>query len=298
MLDNGELCYNPPLLFRMKLRNICLQDLFSRGISAVGVLFVLAFASFAQQATPTPSPTPTPTPEAPISAAKIAAGDLTAEQVAELSVAVYGFPNGRVTLSQIRKSGDERGKITVTSADGKTQSATYQRWYIRPETGGEKIRLDQQFPSERFSLISANNEVFGVYNDLAFDPRADAKTAFENQLAHSLDAFLRYKENGSTVVYGGREKRMGVDYHMIDLTDKQGRKTRYFVSSKFFKVMMLEYESGGVTYRRKFHDYNYAQGTLVPYRSVLTSGDRTLEEIEVGTITYGQKVDDALFTKP
>jgi hypothetical protein len=296
MLDDGELCYNPPLLFRMKLRNICLQDQFSRGLAAVGVLFLLVFTSFAQQATPTP--TATPTPQAPISAAKIASGDLTAEQVVELSIAVYGFPNGRLTLSQIRKSGNETGKLTVTGADGKSQNATYQRWYIRPETGPDKIRIDQQFPNDRFSLINANSEVFGVYNDTAFDPREDAKTAFENQLYHSLDAYLRYKENGSTLAHGGREKKLGVDYHLIDITDKLGRKTRYFVSSKSFKVMMLEYESGGVTYRRKFHDYRYAQGTLFPYRSVLTSGDRTLEEVDVGTITYGQKVDDALFTKP
>ena len=269
--------------------------MFSRGLSAVGVLFFLAFSSYAQTAAT--APTATPTPEA-ISAAKIASGNLTAEQVAELSVAVYGFPNGRLTLTQIRKSADERGRITITGADGRTQAATYQRWYIRPETGGEKIRLDQQFPNDRFSLISANSEIFGVYNDSVFVPRDDATTAFRNQVYHSVDTLLRYKENESTLALSGREKKLGVEYHLLDLTDKQGRKTRFFVSAKSFRVMMLEYESEGVTYRRKFHDYNYAQGTLVPYRSVLTSGDRTLEEVEVGTVTYGQKVDDALFAKP
>lgn len=278
----------------MKLRNICLQELFSRGFSAVSVLLILFVSSHAQ----TPTPTATPTPESPISAAKIASGNLTPEQVAELSVAVYGFPNGRLTLTQIRKSADERGRITITGADGRTQAATYQRWYIRPETGGEKIRLDQQFPNDRFSLVSANSEIFGVYNDSAFVPRDDAVTAFRNQVYHSVDALLRYKENESTLALAGREKKLGVDYHLLDLTDKQGRKTRFFISTKSFRVMMLEYESGGVTYRRKFHDYNYAQGTLVPFRSVLTSGDRTLEEVEVGTVTYGQKVDDSLFTKP
>jgi hypothetical protein len=283
----------------MKLRNICLQDLFSRVSTAVGsagLLVVLVFSANAQQSTPTP--TPTPTKEEPISAAKIASGNLTAEQVAELAVAVYGFPNGRATLLQIRKTADERGKLTITNAEGKTENATYQRWYIRPETGSEKIRIDQQFPNARFSLISSGAEIFGVFNDSTFVPREDATTAFQNQVYHSIDALLRYKENESTVALAGREKKLGVDYHLLDLTDKQGRKTRYFISAKSFRVMMLEYESGGVTYRRKFRDYNYAQGPLVPYRSVLTSGDRTLEEVEVGTITYGQKVDDGLFTKP
>jgi hypothetical protein len=296
MLESGELCYNPPLFIRMKLRNICLQDLFSRVSTVAGLLMVLVFSLNAQQ--PTPSPTATPKKEEPISPSKIASGNLTAEQVAELAVAVYGFPNGRATLTQIRKSADERGKLSITSGDGKVESATYQRWHIKPETGEGKIRMDQQFPNARFSLISSGGEIFGVYNDSTFVPREDATTAFQNQVYHSLDALLRYKENESTIALAGREKKLGVDYHILDLTDKQGRKTRYFISSKSFRVMMLEYESGGVSYRRKFHDYRYAQGTLVPYRSVLTSGDRTLEEVQVGTITYGQKVDDGLFAKP
>jgi hypothetical protein len=287
----------------MKLRNICLQDLFSRVLTAVGaagLLVVLVFSANAQQpaSSPTPTATPTPAKEEPISASKIESGNLTAEQVAELAIAVYGFPNGRATLIQIRKSSDERGKLSITNGDGKVENATYQRWQLKPETGEGKIRIDQQFPNARFSLISSGGEVFGVFNDSIFVPREDATIAFQNQVYHSIDTLLRYKENGSTVALVGREKKMGVDYHVIDLTDKQGRKTRYFVSAKSFRVMMLEYESGGVQYRRKFRDYRYAQGTLVPYRSVLTSGDRTLEEVQVGTITYGQKVDDALFTKP
>jgi hypothetical protein len=59
--------------------------------------------------------------------------------------------------------------------------------------------------------------------------------------------------------------------------------------------MMLEYEDAGVKYRRKFYNYNYAQGTLVPYRSVLWAGDTVVEETEINTITFGQKVDEDIF---
>ena len=76
---------------------------------------------------------------------------------------------------------------------------------------------------------------------------------------------MRYKENGSTLELAGHEKLMGVDYFFIDVTDKAGRKTRFYVSSKTYRVMMLEYEEDGVKYRRRFYNYNYAQGTLVPY---------------------------------
>ena len=94
---------------------------------------------------------------------------------------------------------------------------------------------------------------------------------------------------------GEREKIMGVDYYVIDLTDKKERKTRYYVSAKTFRIMMLTYEDGGVKYKRKFYNYNIAQGTLVPYRTILWAGEKQVEETNIGTVTYGQKVDEELF---
>jgi hypothetical protein len=38
---------------------------------------------------------------------------------------------------------------------------------------------------------------------------------------------LRYKENESTLELVPREKIMGVDYNIIDVTDKQGRKNPF-----------------------------------------------------------------------
>lgn len=289
----------------MKLRKTCLFDVFSRGLTVAVVATILSIGLGAQASaaavSPTPAataiPSPTPTP-APITAEMVASGNLTVEQIAELSIATYGFPNGRATLNQIRRTAVERGKVIITSPEGQQDTATYQRWFLRPETGVEKTRLDQQFPNAKYSLIHDGAEIFGVFNDSSFVPREDASTVFQNQLFHSIDAFHRYNENGSQFTSGGREKILGVDHHILDMTDKQGRKTRYFLSARSFRIMMLEYESGGITYRRKFYDNRFAQGTLVPYRSVLTAGDKVLEEVLVGTVTFGQKVDNGLFVKP
>ena len=119
--------------------------------------------------------------------------------------------------------------------------------------------------------------------------------SFENQIIHGLKALLRYKENGSTLELQPKEKLFGVDYYIIDVTDKEGRKTRFFVSARTFRVMMLAYEDEGIKYRRKFYDYKYAQGTLVAYRTVLWADEKQIEETEIGTITFGQKVDEDLF---
>jgi hypothetical protein len=88
---------------------------------------------------------------------------------------------------------------------------------------------------------------------------------------------------------------MGVDYFVVDITDSKGRTTRFYISAKTYRVMLLTYEFGGVKYTRRFYDYKYAQNTLVPYRTVLFADDRRVEEYQIGTITFGQKVDEELF---
>lgn len=221
---------------------------------------------------------------------------VTAEQVAESAIVIYGGLLGRQNLNQIRKTTLERGKISITDAAGKTETANYERWTMRGDNlNKEKIRLDQSFPDARYSLVYNGDKIFGLYNDSVFTPREDASVSFQNQIWHGLEGILRYKENESKIELGGREKLLGVEYYLLDVIDKQNRKTRFYVSAKTFRVMMLEYESAGVKYRRKFYDYNYAQGTLVPYRTVLWANDKQIEETEIGTITFGQKIEDALF---
>lgn len=263
----------------------------SRSIFTIGlILAALAVAGFAQtEGDKQPEKKPEPTPAGAKGLGKAA----TAEQVAETSIFFYG---GRAILSQIRKTTQERGTSVMTNAEGKPERANYQRFVIRADTlGKEKIRLDLEFPTAKYSLVHENEKIYGIYNNTVFAPREDVLKAFENQIVHSIEALQRYKEDESKIELAEREKLMGVDYHVLDLTDKHDRKTRYYISAKYFRVMMLTYEEGGVKYRRKFYDHNYAQGTLVPSRTVLWAGDKIVEETEIGTITFGQKVDEGLF---
>jgi hypothetical protein len=252
-------------------------------------------------ATPAASPTPTPAAATPAKGAPAPKFDLkeltTPEQVVEASlIAAYGYGAGRALLNQIRKTTAERGQASYTGADGKVEKASYQKFVIRGEAlAKERIRLDQEFPTARYALVYNDDKIFGVYNNTVFAPREDAARGFENQIVRGLEAYLRYKENGSTLSMGPREKIMGVDYYVVDVTDKQDRKTRFYVSAKSFRVLMLTYEENGTKFRRRFYDYNYAQGTLVPFRTVLWADDKVVEETEVGTITFGQKVDEELF---
>lgn len=271
--------------------------LFLRSLLVIFV-FGAAIGAAAQDAPqPTPAPLPTGSPvTARPQTVKEALANPTAETITETALFVYALAGGRPVLDQIRKTTIERGKTTVMNGEGRMETANYQKWVIR---GGsvekEKLRVDHEFPSVRYSLVLNDEKTFGVHDGNAFTPTDAATKAFQNQVFRGIDGLLRYKENGSTLALAGKEKVMAVDYHLIDVTDKAGRKTRYYVSAKRFRVMMLEYEEEGKKYRRKFYDYNYAQGTLVPYRTVLFEGDKLVEETDIGTVTFGQKVDDSLF---
>jgi len=266
----------------------------------ISVFLLLAFVAAAIAQTETVQDNePKPTPK-PITAetSKDKSATLTAEQIVETSIVTYAFPTGRVRMDQIRKTASERGTLKIMNADGKLDTATYQRWALRGEDSSkEKIRLDQQYATANYALIRSDEKTFGIYNNSVFVPREDAAKAFENRTIHGLDAFLRYKENGSTIELAGREKKLGVEFYQIDVTDKGGSKTRFYVSVKTFRVMMLEYEENGLKYLRKFYDYNYAQGTLFPFHSVLYADGKIVEEVEVGTVTFGQKVDESLFAR-
>ncbi len=260
----------------------------------LSVVFTAGFA-FSQQPTDNKdkkteaAPAATPGPRDP-------SKPLTAEQIADGSIFIYGFGGGRTTLNQIRKTTLEHGKSTLTAADGKVDRVSYQRAIIRADDlSKEKIRLDQEFPNARYALVFSEEKVFGIYNNNVFTPREDAVKDFENTIFHGLEALFRYKENGSKIELAGREKQMGVEYYLIDVTDKRDRKTRFYISVKTYRVLMLSYEEGGVKFRRRFYDQKYAQGTLVPYRSVLTADDKIVEETEISSITFGQKIDEEMF---
>lgn len=225
----------------------------------------------------------------------------TVEQVVESVILVYGT---RQALEHIRRNGVERGKITRTDPEGKVEETDYERRFIRGENlDKDKIRLDQKLPTMEYSLIFGDGKLWGLINGAAFTPRQDATSNFISQHHHSIDGLLRYKECGSTITLVGKDQQKGLDLFVVDLLDKEKRKTRYYISAKSLRVLWLEYEEGNpggvpVKYTRKFLDYRFIQQTLAPYRTVLLEDGRQSQEIRVLTITYGSKISDAIFKNP
>lgn len=278
-----------------------------RLLIASTVLFALTLAfsgMLTSRVVTAQQPSPTNPPDAK-SAQKVDKNqkNYTAEQIAESSIFLYG---SRPILTQIRRNGVERGRICRPTCEvGKTEEASYERRFVRGESmDKDKVRLDQKMPTLEYSLIYGGGRLWGIINGASFTPRQDAQTTFLAQLRHSLDTLLRYKENGSTLTLVGKDKQKGLDLFVVDVVDKDKQSTRYYISAKTLHVLWLEYEeapAGGSTplkYSRKFMDYRYAQGTLVPYRSVLLEDGKQIQETRILNVTYGIKLDDALFKSP
>ena len=229
--------------------------------------------------------------------------DPTVEQIIETSINIYGTRPG---LAQVRRNGWERGRLTSIADDGRTEDGTYERRFIRGESlDKDKVRLDQKMPNLEYSLVYGEGKTWGYLNGATFTPREEAANGFLAQMWHGLDALLRYKENESTLTLVGKDKQQNVDLYVVEVADKQGRKTRYYISQKFFRVLWLEYEAPAsdgsgktVKYMRKFYDYQYIQGTLVPKRIVFFEDGKQKQEVRVLSVTYGIKMDDTLFKDP
>jgi len=229
-------------------------------------------------------------------------GTFTAEQISEGVIIAYG---SRPALEQIRRNGVERGRVTRNMPEGATEESNYERRFVRGENlDKDKIRLDQRLPTMEYSLVYGGGKIWGLINGTAFTPREDTAASFLSQHPHSLDSLLRYKENGSTVTLAGQEKQKGLDLYIIDVEDKEKRKTRFYVSTRTLRILWLEYEeapvrgASPVKYTKKFLDYRIVQQTLVPYRTVLLEDGRETQETHLLTVTYGVKVDDAIFKNP
>jgi len=135
----------------------------------------------------------------------------TPEQIAEIAILAAG---SRPVLTQIRRNGIERGRVSRVGQDGRSEDTRYELRFVRgdkPEK--DKFRIDNKTPQAEYSLIFGDGKIFGIINGSPFQPRAEATADFISQQAHSIDALLSYKENESKVASAGKDKHQGIDVH-------------------------------------------------------------------------------------
>jgi hypothetical protein len=131
----------------------------------------------------------------------------------------------------------------------------------------------------------------------------ELSAAFRSSYAHSYEALLRYKEDGSTLTYVDTKKLASLEIDTIDLTMTDGQKTRYEVSRRSGRVLSLEYEAKPATpdakpikYRLRYKDFKLVQNAVyIPYKIEVYENDVLVEERTVIEAAFSGQMDEKIF---
>jgi hypothetical protein len=235
-----------------------------------------------------------------------------AEALAELTILAYG---GRTQLQTVRASVQEEGTIRLASDQGDITGNYMMRSVRKEKSWQDLLRSDLELTSPEAAqragapatvkyIIAFNGaSVWSAQNNQYVVASPEAEAAFRAQLVHDFTTLLRYKEDGSKLELRDAETVVGVQTNVIDLTNPNGDKTRFWISAKTFRIVHLEYElkiaegQPATKYRISYYytPYRVIQNTLVPSRRVMTQDGKFVQEINLSSIIYSAKLDPEIF---
>jgi hypothetical protein len=234
------------------------------------------------------------------------------EAVVELTILAYG---GRKALEIARGSIHEQGTIRLATDQGDL-TGTYSLRAIRKEKSWlDLLRTDlelttpetaqrQGAPATLRYVIAYNGAtVWSAQNNQYTTPKPEAEAAFRALLSHEYTTLLRYKEDGSKIESKPAETVTGIEAHVIELTTPDGQKTKYWISSRTYRVLHAEYElkvsaeAPAIKYRVSYFytPVRVVQNTLVPLRKLMTQDGKFVQEISLSNIVYAAKLEPEIF---
>jgi len=241
-----------------------------------------------------------------------------AEANVELALLAYG---GRKQLETVRSAIQEEGTIRLATDQGDLTGVFKLRSMRKEKSWLDLLRVDLELspsgaagsgtssPGIKYVVAFNGATVWSAQNNQYINPKPEAEVAFRAQLSHEYTALLRYKEDGSKVEFVGPETIVGVPTTALDLTNPNGDKTRYWLSTGSpkkagtFRILHLEYElklgegKPPVKYRISYFytPLRIVQNTLVPTRRVMTQDGKFVQEISLTNVTYSAKLDPEIF---
>jgi len=235
------------------------------------------------------------------------------EAMVELCIIAYG---GRKQLETARAATQEAGTIRLATDQGDLSGNYLLRSMRKDKSWLDLLRVDLELmppdsaavssvPSIKYVIGFNGASVWSAQNGQYVNPRAGADIAFRAQLTHEYLALLRYREDGSKVEYVGPETVVGVDTNVIDLTTPDGEKTRFWLSTRTYRVLHCEYELKlveGQAPTKYRVDYYYTpfssavvQNTLVPVRREMKQDGKFVQEIKLLNVNLSAKLDPEIF---
>lgn len=235
-----------------------------------------------------------------------------AEVIAEFSIIAYG---GRKQIETARSAIQETGTIRLATDQGDLTGNYLLRSIRKEKSWLDLLRVDlelssadsqsQNTPPIKYVIGFNGASVWSAQNGQYVSPRAGADVAFRAQLTHEYMALLRYKEDGSKVEVVGPEKVVGVDTNVVELTTPDGEKTRFWLSTKTYRILHCEYElklAEGQPPTKYRLDYYYTpfsnavvQNTLLPVRREMKQDGKFVQEVKVTSATYSAKLEPEIF---
>jgi hypothetical protein len=235
-----------------------------------------------------------------------------AEVLAEYVIIAFGT---RGVLQTARANIQEEGTIRLATDQGDISGTYLLRHSTREKSVQDLLRVDldlntpeaaqSQGAAKSIKYIIAYNgaSVWSAQNNQYVNPRPEAEAAFRAQLTHDYSSLLRYKEDGSTLDLKKPETLVGVDCNVLEMTSPDGSKTTYWISTKTYRIVQLEYSLSlgegqkPVKYQIAYFysPFKVIQNTLVPTRRKMSQDGKFVQEVIISQCTYGTKFEADVF---
>jgi hypothetical protein len=223
----------------------------------------------------------------------------TADEIIEKHLAAIG---GRAALGKL-KSRSMTGTITLSTPGGDvsgpvevlTQEPNKSRTLINLDLsalGAGPMTLDQRFDGTS-----------GYIRDSLRGNRDITGTQLESLRNASFPSpLLNYKERGSTIELGGKEKVGDREAYVIIVKPKTGPVVRHFIDAASYLPIKAVFtidapQMGEVEQTTEFSDFREVDGVKVPFTVKITSAIQN-STVTITKVEHNTKIDETLFSKP
>lgn len=223
----------------------------------------------------------------------------TADEIVDKSLAAVG---GRAALAKIT-SRSMTGKMSISTENGDI-AGTIEAVQQAPNKMRRLITLDlSQFGMGSATIEQRFDGTSGILIDSMRGNSDLAGSQLEN-IKNSIfpSPFLDYKERGTKIVLGGKEKVGERTVYALTMTPAAGPVTRVFIDAESYlpvrTVVTLDLPDVGPQEQTSdFSDFRDVDGIKVPFVIKGSSAIQTFT-ITVTKIEQNVKIDPALFAKP
>ena len=218
------------------------------------------------------------------------------EKLVEFAKANYG-------LLITQKNGLIKSNLKLISGDNVREGRSTLKFIRKPKLMEDLVILELDLPDTKFTMGFDGEKTWALNNTERTELSPELAAAFRSSYAHSYEALLRYKEDGSKVELIDTKKIASLEIDFIDLTTADGQKTRYEISRRSGRILYLEYEIKPATpdakpikYRLHYKDFKVVQNSIIiPYITIVYENDVIVEERTVIEAAFSAQMEEKIF---